>query len=248
MRQKAAAEAAVVDLASEMLEIQAARAARPGIAFAEDTEWQQEFDASFPYAETADQLVVHRGHQGRHASTAAHGPAAVRRRGLRQDRSRHAGGVQGRRRRLAGGRARAHHGAGRAALRTFRERMAEFPFEIARAQALLQPRKQQRRSSSGLADGTIDIVIGTHRLASGRRAIRRPRTGDHRRRAAIRRRAQGTAQRAAADGGRADDDRHAHSAHAAHVAAGHARHLQSGDAARRPAGRRDPRRRASTPS
>ncbi len=32
------------------------RSSRPGIAFPQDTEWQHEFDASFPYRETPDQL------------------------------------------------------------------------------------------------------------------------------------------------------------------------------------------------
>ena len=57
-RQKEAVEEAVTDLAADMLELQAARAARPGIAFPPDTEWQREFDASFPYHETADQLTT----------------------------------------------------------------------------------------------------------------------------------------------------------------------------------------------
>ena len=51
-RQKERVEQSVTDLAAEMLELQAARASRPGIAFPADTEWQREFDASFPYRET----------------------------------------------------------------------------------------------------------------------------------------------------------------------------------------------------
>ena len=39
-----------------MLHMQAARATRPGISFSDDTPWQQEFDAAFPYRETRDQL------------------------------------------------------------------------------------------------------------------------------------------------------------------------------------------------
>ena len=34
-------------MAGDMLELQAARASRPGINFPLDTEWQREFDASF---------------------------------------------------------------------------------------------------------------------------------------------------------------------------------------------------------
>ena len=58
VRQKQAAEAAVIDLAAEMLELQARRQARPGIAFALESDWQREFDASFPYQETPDQITA----------------------------------------------------------------------------------------------------------------------------------------------------------------------------------------------
>src|SRR4051812_13389768 len=57
VKQKEAAQKAVTDLAGEMIELQAARDSRPGIAFPSDTEWQREFDAAFPYQETPDQLT-----------------------------------------------------------------------------------------------------------------------------------------------------------------------------------------------
>src|SRR6185295_4640051 len=47
---------AVADLAEELLALYAARANAPGHAFAPDTPWQQEMEASFPYEETPDQL------------------------------------------------------------------------------------------------------------------------------------------------------------------------------------------------
>jgi len=54
-RQKSAAQRAIMDLASELLEIQAARATLPGHAYAPDTPWQREFEATFPFEETPDQ-------------------------------------------------------------------------------------------------------------------------------------------------------------------------------------------------
>ena len=57
-RRKERVERAVADLAADMLDLQAARSSRPGIAYPPDTEWQREFDASFPYLETADQLTA----------------------------------------------------------------------------------------------------------------------------------------------------------------------------------------------
>ena len=52
---KERAEKAVVDLAGEMLAIQAARESKEGHAFPPDTHWQREFESAFLYEETADQ-------------------------------------------------------------------------------------------------------------------------------------------------------------------------------------------------
>ena len=194
-----AAEEAVTDLAADMLELQAARAPRPGIAFPADTEWQREFDAAFPYQETPDQLAAIDAIKGDMHAAAADGPAALRRRRLRQDGAGDAGGVQGGRRRLPGGRARADDGAGRAALAARSPAgWPSFPFEIAALSRFCHAEGAGARSSSGWPTGAIDIVIGTHRLASARRAVPEPGPGDHRRGAAVRRRGQGAAQGAAA--------------------------------------------------
>ena len=56
-RQKFSAERSIMDLASELLEIHAARATLEGHAFPPDTSWQREFEAAFPYDETPDQLT-----------------------------------------------------------------------------------------------------------------------------------------------------------------------------------------------
>jgi len=56
IRTKARVKKAVTDLAKELLEIYAARAAAPGFAYPRNTPWQQELEASFPYEETQDQL------------------------------------------------------------------------------------------------------------------------------------------------------------------------------------------------
>ncbi len=50
------ARKAVEDEAKELLELYAQRIATPGFAFAPDTPWQHELEASFPYVETDDQL------------------------------------------------------------------------------------------------------------------------------------------------------------------------------------------------
>lgn len=56
--QKVKAKGAVVNLAHEMIRVQAIRESAPGIAFPEDTQWMQDFESSFPWEETEDQNVA----------------------------------------------------------------------------------------------------------------------------------------------------------------------------------------------
>ena len=53
---KARAKAAAKDLAKGLIQLYAARKRLPGFAFAADSPWQKEFEESFEYAETDDQL------------------------------------------------------------------------------------------------------------------------------------------------------------------------------------------------
>jgi len=162
-RQKKVVEEAVSDLAAEMLDLQATRAARAGISFPADTEWQQEFDASFPYHETDDQVLTME--------------AVKRDMSLPRPMDRLLCGDVGFGKTEMAMRAafkavdagyqvamlvpttvlaEQHH-------RTFRERMAEFPFEIA-VLSRFATRKEQTEIIERLAGGQVDIVIGTHRL------------------------------------------------------------------------------------
>ena len=49
---------AVADIAKDLLELYATREIVSGYAFSDDTQWQHELEASFPYVETPDQLTV----------------------------------------------------------------------------------------------------------------------------------------------------------------------------------------------
>src|SRR5919202_6093356 len=51
-----------------------------------------------------------------------------------------------------------HHG-------TFRDRFAQFPVTV-RATSRFNTDKEQREVLEGLKEGTVDVVIGTHRLLS----------------------------------------------------------------------------------
>jgi transcription-repair coupling factor (superfamily II helicase) len=163
-RQKERVEEAVNDLAADMLELQAARASRPGITFPADTEWQREFDASFPYHETNDQLIT--------IEAIKHDMCLPR----PMDRLL-CGDVGYGKTEVAMRAAFKTVDAGYQVavlvpttllceqhLRTFTARLAEFPFEIA-ALSRFATRRQQTQIIRRLEEGSIDIVIGTHRLA-----------------------------------------------------------------------------------
>ena len=57
-KQKEKVAKSVETLAVELLELQARRQVSGGFAFSEDSNWQREFEESFPYQETADQTIV----------------------------------------------------------------------------------------------------------------------------------------------------------------------------------------------
>ncbi len=162
-KQKKRVESAVTDMAAEMLELQAVRASRPGISFRVETEWQHEFDASFPYKETPDQLTsLEAIKQDMHASRpmdrllcgdVGYGKTEVAMRAaFKAIDSGYQVAVLVPTTVLA-----EQH------LRTFSARMAEFPFSIAALSRFSTPR-QQAEIIERLAAGSVDIVIGTHRL------------------------------------------------------------------------------------
>ncbi len=162
-KQKKRVESAVTDMAAEMLELQAVRASRPGISFRVETEWQHEFDASFPYKETPDQLTsLEAIKQDMQASRpmdrllcgdVGYGKTEVAMRAaFKAIDSGYQVAVLVPTTVLA-----EQH------LRTFTARMAEFPFAIAALSRFSTPR-QQAEILERLAAGSVDIVIGTHRL------------------------------------------------------------------------------------
>jgi transcription-repair coupling factor (superfamily II helicase) len=165
VRQKEAAQRAVTDLAAEMIELQAARDARPGIAFPADTEWQREFDAAFPYHETPDQLTaideIKRDMQaGRPMDRLLCGDVGFGKTEL---------AIRAAFKAIDAGYqvavlvpttvlAEQHR-------RTFTARMAEFPFQID-AISRFCTAKEQREIVERASAGKLDILIGTHRMAS----------------------------------------------------------------------------------
>jgi len=155
---------AVVDLAAELIDIQAARASQPGIAYpAEDSHWMAEFEAAFPYQETPDQLSAIDALKRDMAQTkpmdrlicgdVGYGKTEVAMRAAFKA--------------VDAGKqvavlvpttilAEQHQ-------RSFTQRMAEFPFTI-EAVNRFRPKPEIKDALKRTAAGTVDILIGTHRL------------------------------------------------------------------------------------
>ncbi|MHC4622878.1 MAG: transcription-repair coupling factor [Planctomycetota bacterium] len=165
-RQKEKVTRAVHDLAGELLAFQAKRQSMGGIAFGEDSNWQVEFEESFPYQETPDQ------------TTAAGQIKADMREPMAMDRLL-CGDVGYGKTELAMRAAfkAIENGKQVAALvpttvlcvqhgRTFAERFADFPVCIEVLNRFRTP-KQAKDIIARTRTGRVDILIGTHRLLSG---------------------------------------------------------------------------------
>jgi transcription-repair coupling factor (superfamily II helicase) len=165
VRQKKAAQQAVTDMAVDLLELQAQRRSQPGIAFATDSIWQSQFDASFPYIETPDQataidavkrdMTLSRPMDRLICGDVGFGKTEV---AMRAAFKAVDCGYQVAVLVPTTVLAEQHY-------KTFTERLAEFPFDIGKL-SRFATRAEQKRTVDGLATGKIDIVIGTHRLAS----------------------------------------------------------------------------------
>ncbi len=164
-RRKQAAAEAVRDIAADLLRLQAVRRAMPGIAFKEDDELQKEFDASFPYDETPDQVTAMDDIK---ADQVAASP---------MDRLL-CGDVGFGKTELAIRAAFKVALAGKQVavlvpttilaeqhFRTFTQRMAEYPVIIG-CLSRFRTAAEQRRIIEAVREGQMDIVIGTHRLLS----------------------------------------------------------------------------------
>jgi transcription-repair coupling factor (superfamily II helicase) len=156
---------AVDDLARELLEIYAARESAEGFIFSPDTTWQRELEEAFPYTETPDQ-----------ARTIEEVKADMLR---RRPMDRLVCGDVG-------------YGKTEVALRaafkavqdgkqvavlvpttvlaqqhelTFQRRLAPFPVRVEMLSRFVS-KKRQGEILVGVVDGTVDILVGTHRILS----------------------------------------------------------------------------------
>ena len=165
LRTKQRVRKAVGELAEELLALYAARTAARGHAYGEDTPWQAEMEASFPYEETVDQLraaaevktdmQIGRPMDRLVVGDVGYGKTEVALRAAFK-------AIQ--------------DGKQVAVLvpttvladqheRTFSQRFGAFPIEV-RMLSRFVARADQERTLAGLEDGSVDLVIGTHRLLS----------------------------------------------------------------------------------
>jgi transcription-repair coupling factor (superfamily II helicase) len=161
-----AAEKSIADYAAQLLRVQAERQHEPGHAHPPDTKWMWEFERSFHFTETPDQrraidetkldLEQPRPMDRLICGDVGFGKTEVAIRAVFK----------------------AVTGGKQAAIlvpttvlaeqhwRTFRERMSDYPVRIDLLNRF-RSAGEVRDTIAGLADGTVDVVIGTHRLVSG---------------------------------------------------------------------------------
>ncbi len=162
---KARARRAAEELAGELLTIYAERKRRSGHGFAEDSDWQLEFERAFPYRETDDQLeAIEQTKVDMEAARpmdrlicgdVGYGKTEVALRAAFKAAS------EGRQTLLLAPTtilAQQHFG-------TFSERLRDYPFRIELLSRFRSP-KEQRAVIRDFTDGKVDILIGTHRLLS----------------------------------------------------------------------------------
>ncbi len=162
-RTRARVKRALRDLAEELLKVQAQRELATGFAFSKDSPWQREFEEAFEYEPTPDQALA----------------IAETKRDMESPRpmDRLLVGDVGYGKTEVAMRAafKAVMDGKQVALlapttilaeqhfRTFARRFSGFPVEI-RWLSRFVPPAEQRTIVGGLAEGTVDVAIGTHRL------------------------------------------------------------------------------------
>jgi transcription-repair coupling factor (superfamily II helicase) len=163
-KQKQAVREAIADMAADMIELQAKRESRPGIAYPPDTVWQKQFAASFPFDPTPDQVT---------ATDAIRGDME---RARPMDRLLCGDVGFGKTEMAMRAAFKAVEAGYQVAVlvpttvlceqhrRSFTARFSEFPFTVRSLSRFCSP-AEERETLEGLARGTVDVVVGTHRIA-----------------------------------------------------------------------------------
>ncbi|HEU4808754.1 MAG TPA: transcription-repair coupling factor, partial [Homoserinimonas sp.] len=162
---KGRARKAVRDIAVELVKLYSARMSSKGHAFGPDTPWQRELEEAFPFAETHDQL------------TTIDEVKADMERPIPMDRLISGDVGYGKTEVAIRAAFKAVQDGKQVVmlvpttllvkqhLETFADRFAGFPIHL-RGLSRFNTEKESKEVIDGLADGTVDVVIGTHRLLS----------------------------------------------------------------------------------
>ncbi|MCY0887843.1 MAG: transcription-repair coupling factor [Alicyclobacillaceae bacterium] len=153
----------VRDIAADLVKLYAAREATPGHAFAKDTAWQADFEGAFPYEETPDQLraiedIKRDMERGRPMDRLLCGDVGYGKTEV---------AIRAAFKAVMDGKqvavlvpttvlAQQHY-------ETFKERFSGFPVTV-EVLSRFRSRTEAQACIKGLKDGSVDIVIGTHRL------------------------------------------------------------------------------------
>ena len=160
---KRKARGAVREIAGELVQLYASRQAAPGYAFAADTPWQREMEDAFPYTETEDQY------------NAIEAVKADMEKPVPMDRVIVGDVGYGKTEVAVRAAFKAVQSGKQVAVlvpttllaqqhfNTFSERMQDFPTTIRELSRFTTP-AESKKVIAGMADGTVDIAIGTHRL------------------------------------------------------------------------------------
>lgn len=162
---KSKARSAVQDIADDLIKLYAERQSRPGFAFSKDTPYQKDFEGMFPYEETTDQIRAieeikadmerSRPMDRLLCGDVGYGKTEV------AIRAAFKAAIDGKQVAVLVPTtilAQQHY-------ETFRERFSGFPFNI-QVLSRFRSKKEQNETTKGVKNGTVDIVIGTHRLLS----------------------------------------------------------------------------------
>jgi transcription-repair coupling factor (superfamily II helicase) len=162
---KGRARKAVREIAAELIRLYSARMASPGHAFAPDTPWQRELEDAFPYVETPDQL------------SAVDDVKRDMEKPVPMDRLICGDVGYGKTEIAVRAAFKAVQDGKQVAVlvpttilaqqhfNTFSERYAPFPV-VVKPMSRFQTAAEVAETQRGLADGHVDLVIGTHRLLS----------------------------------------------------------------------------------
>ncbi|MEC2345414.1 transcription-repair coupling factor [Paenibacillus barengoltzii] len=164
-RVKNKVRSSVQNIADDLIKLYAERQAAPGYAFEKDTPEQQEFEAMFPYEETPDQLraieeIKKDMEQSRPMDRLLCGDVGYGKTEV-AIRAAFKAAIEGKQVAVLVPTtilAQQHY-------ETFRERFAGYPINI-QTLSRFRSRKEQNETIKGIRQGTVDIVIGTHRILS----------------------------------------------------------------------------------